>query len=152
MILRAVELRWRRSARLRQVRWGRAVVAAGTGLLVLLMFAEAQRTAHSAWTRADLLPAELQAQIEPARAACDAVILLDDDPTAPPWKNPIDAVVFSVLSGLPTPQGYSRADPLDYPGQVGQSDGTALAQWMRGKGFTGRICAVSAQGVRELPA
>ena len=152
VILRAVELRWRRCARLREVRWGRAVVAAGTGLLVLLMFAEAQRTAHSAWTRADLLPAELQAQIEPARAACDAVILLDDDPTAPPWKNPIDAVVFSVLSGLPTPQGYSRADPLDYPGQVGQSDGTALAQWMRGKGFTGRICAVSAQGVRELPA
>ncbi|WP_420120216.1 hypothetical protein [Nakamurella sp.] len=152
VILRAIELRWRRSARLRQVRWGRAVVATGTGLLVLLMFAEAQRTAYSTWTRADLLPAQLQAQIEPARAACDAVILLDDDPSAPPWKNPIDAVVFSVLSGLPTPQGYSRADPLDYPGQVGQSDGTALAQWMRAKGFAGRICAVSAQGVRELPA
>lgn len=150
VVLRAIELGWGRSTRLRQVRWGRAAVATGTAALVLLMFAEAQRSAHSAWTRADLLPAQLQAQVEPARAACDAVILLNDDPSAPAWKNPIDAVVFSVLSGLPTPQGYSRADPLDYPGQVGESDGTALAQWMRGKGFAGRICAVSAQGVREL--
>lgn len=152
VVLRGIELGWQRSTRLRHMRWGHAVVATGTGLLVLLMFAEAQRQGNFTWTRAELLPAELQAQVEPARASCDAVILLSEDPSAPPWQNPIDAVVFSVLSELPTPQGYSRADPVDYPGQVGTGDGTVLAQWMRDKGFSGRICAVSAEGVRELPA
>lgn len=150
VILRSIELAWQRSSFLRSVSWRRTAFAVGAGVLTLLMFAEMQRNVDTHWTRDELLSPALLAQIEPARQACDAVILLNEDPGGPAWQNPIEAVVFATLSGLPTPQGYSRADPVDYPGQVGSGDGTALAQWMRGEGFDGRICAVSSQGVRVL--
>lgn len=150
VVLRACELAWQRSAWLRRVPWRRTAFAAGAGLLTLLLFVEMQRNVDTHWTRADLLSPALLAQIEPARQSCDAVIVLNEDPSEPGWKNPINAVVFATLSGLPTPQGYSRADPVDYPGPVGTGDGTALAQWMRGEGFDGRVCAVSSQGVVPL--
>lgn len=150
VVLRGLELGWQRSAWLRRVPWRRTSFAVGGGLLAVLLFAEMQRVVDTHWTRADLLPPALLAQIEPARQSCDAVILLNEDPNAPDWKNPIEAVVFATLSGLSTPQGYSRADPVDYPGQVGTTDGTPLAQWMRGEGFEGRICAVSSQGMQVL--
>lgn len=151
VILRAVELLWLRHDWLHRVSWRRAAFAVGGLLLVGLMFVEMQRPFHSTWTRADLLSPALLAQIGPAQQECDAVILLNEEPDAPGWKNPIDAVVFATLSGLPTPQGYSRADPLDYPGQIGSTDGSELARWMRAKGFDGRICAVTSTQIRVLP-
>lgn len=151
VILRAGELAWERWQWLRSVPWRRAAFLTCAGALTILMFVEMQRIVDTHWSRGDLLSPTLLAQIGPAQQACDAVILLNEEPGEPPWKNPIEAVVLATLSGLPTPQGYSRADPVDYPGAVGTSDGTALAQWMRGKGFDGRICAVSAQGVAVIP-
>jgi hypothetical protein len=150
VILGSLELAWQRAEWLRSVPWRRTASVVCTGVLVLAMFAEMLRTLDAHWTRADLLSPALLAQIPAAQAACDSVILLDEDPSDPVWVNPIDAVVFATLSGLPTPQGYSRADPIGYPGPVGM-DGTALAQWMRGRGFDGRICSVSAHEVRVLP-
>jgi len=93
----------------------------------------------------------LLAQVDHVRGFCDAVIVLGGDPDDPPWKAPIDAVVFAMMSNVPTPQGYSRADPIGYPGPVGVGDGSALVQWMRNQGFQGRVCGVSAQGIRDLP-
>jgi hypothetical protein len=150
VVFRGLELAWQRSTWLRRVPWRRTAFAAGAALLAVLLFVEMQRDVDTHWTRAELLSPGLLAQIEPARQSCDAVILLNEDPAGAVWKNPIEAVVFATLSGLPTPQGYSRADPVDYPGQVGDTDGTPLAQWMRAGGFDGRICTVSTQGVRVL--
>lgn len=151
VVLRAGELWWQRSAWLHRVSWRRTALAVGAGVLTLLLFVEMQRNVDTHWTRDELLDPALLAQIEPARQSCDAVILLNEAPNAPAWQNPIEAVVFATLAGLATPQGYSRADPVDYPGQVGSGDGTALAGWMREQGFDGRICTVSAQGVQVLP-
>jgi hypothetical protein len=151
VILRSLELVCERSGWLRRGPWRRTAFAIGAGVLSGLMFVEMQRVVDTHWTRDQLLPPALLAQIEPARQSCDAVILLNEEPDGPAWKNPVEAVVFATLSGLPTPQGYSRADPVDYPGQVGSGDGNALAQWARQHGFDGRICAVSSDGVRVLP-
>ena len=151
VVLRALELCWERSPRLRTVPWRRVAFAVAAGGLTVILFAEMQRVVNTQWTRADLMSAGLAAQIEPARQSCDAVIVLNENPDGPAWANPVDAVVFSTLSGLPTPQGYSRADPVGSPGPVGDTDGTALAEWMRAGGFQGRICAVSLEGVRVLP-
>jgi len=63
-------------------------------------------------------------------------------------QRPIDAVIFSMISGVPTPQGFSRADPVGNPGMVG--DGSSLAEWMRQQGFDGRICRVSSQSVEVV--
>ena len=151
VIVRSMELAAEQWTWLRAARWRRAASVVVAGGLIVMIFVEMQRPADANWSRDDLLPPALTAQVEPARAACDAVILLDDEkPDDPAWKGPVDAVVFATVAGLPTPQGYSRADPVDYPGPVGAGDGMALAQWMRNQGFTGRICAVTTSGVRVL--
>jgi hypothetical protein len=111
---------------------------------------EMHRPIEADWTRSDLLPPALLAQVDQAQRSCDAVMLIDEDPTDPPWINPIDAVIFSMISGVPTPQGFSRADPTGNPGMVG--DGSGLATWMRQQGFEGRICRVWSQKVEVVNA
>jgi hypothetical protein len=59
--------------------------------------------------------------------------------------NSVDAVLFATMSGLTTPQGYSRGQPLANPGLVG--DGSDFVAFMRGFGFDGRICRVTPTGV-----
>ncbi len=148
LVLRSLELIWSRSDRLRDVPWRRYLFLAGATFLVTLIFVEMQRPVDTNWGRADLLPAVLQARVDQVRDSCDAMILLDDDPTDPGWVNPINAVVLSVESGVPTPQGYSRADPVGQPGL--NADGSSLAGWLRDQGFQGRLCTVSAQAVTVL--
>lgn len=153
VVLRSIELADRDWAWLAGGSWRRlAYTVASVGLVLALLF-EMQRPPDASWTRDDLLPATLAAQVEPARENCDAVIVLNEyPPDTPAWLNPVDAVVFATVVGLPTPQGYSRADPTTYPGPVGGGDGGTLAQWMRDQGFEGRVCAVSSRGVEVLPS
>jgi hypothetical protein len=145
LIIRSLELLWLR-ARQRASVWARRVVLLGAVGLVAVIGLEMQRPIEAEWTRSDLLPKALLAQVAQAQRACDAVMLIDEEPSDPPWINPIDAVIFSMVSGIPTPQGFSRGDPIGNPGMVG--DGSTLAAWMRQQGFEGRICRVSSQGVQ----
>jgi hypothetical protein len=147
LVLRSLELIWNH-VRLRDVPWRRYLFLAGATLLVSLIFVEMQRPVDTNWSRSDLLPTALQARVDQVRDSCDAMILLDDDPTDPGWVNPINAVVLSVESGVPTPQGYSRADPVGQPGL--NADGSSLAGWLRDQGFQGRLCTVSQQAVTVL--
>lgn len=149
-ILRAFELwvlhqRGRPDGSRRRIQIG----AIAFGLLTLICFLEMQRVVIARWQADDMISPSLAAQEAAARQDCDAVILID--PSQPEWVTSINAVIFSAETGVPTPQGYSRSDPLDYPDVEGATDGTVLAQWMRQRGFAGRICEVSAQGVRQLP-
>jgi hypothetical protein len=87
--------------------------------------------------------------VEPAQQRCDAAIVLKRRPDEPLIYNDVDAVVFATISGVPTPQGYSRADPVALPALEG--DGAALASAMRAAGFTGTICRVSLSDVTVIP-
>jgi len=147
LVIRSIELLWLRSRRRSGV-WPRRVLVASAAILVSLIAIEMQRPIEADWTRSDLLPAPLLAKVDEAQRSCDAVMLIDENPNDPPWINPIDAVIFSMISGVPTPQGFSRADPLGNPGMVG--DGSSLAEWMRQQGFDGRICRVSSQSVEVV--
>ena len=64
------------------------------------------------------------------------------------WLNAINAVMLSAISGVPTPQGYSRADPIGHPGP--DASGTSLAEWMHLQGFAGRLCSVSPGSVHVI--
>ncbi len=147
-LLRSVELWWTYPKSQRSTSWARHValiVACATAVLIIV---EMQRPVQSDWTRAQLLAPALEAQIGPARASCDAAIVVDENSTDSVFMNPIDAVIFSALSGLPTPQGYSRADPIGHPGP--RADPARLAEWMRSREFTGRVCAITAGSVDRI--
>ncbi len=150
VILRAFELWWQGRDRSGEPAWRRPVGLAAAGLLVALMFVEMQRPVDAQWTRAELLSPQLTAQVERIREDCDAVILLAESPDTPTWLTAIDAVILSTESGVPTPQGYSRSDPIGYPDIETGVDPAALTEWMRAGGFDGRACAVSSTGVRVV--
>lgn len=147
VVLRTLEL-WVRRHRTR-TRSG-VMVAAASALLVVAMFVEMQRPPTAHWRPADVLPAELSDKIDAAQQQCDAVIVIGPRVESEEWNNSIDAVVFASLSGLATPQGYSRGQPLGNPGLVG--DGSSLIEFMRGFGFDGRICRVTPDGVEVMSA
>ncbi len=131
--------------------WRRAVTLGLAGVVTATMVVEMQRPVDAVWTRAELLSPALVGQIDRIRADCDALILLSADPATPAWLTSIDAVILAAESGVPTPQGYSRADPIGYPDQDSGVDPAALLRWMRDQGFDGRVCSVSAAGdLRQL--
>ena len=144
IVLRSYELL---AARFRGT--GRTVLTVCAVGLAALIFVEMQRPVDALWTAKDLLLPDLAAQVQPAQQACDAVIVLKRRPDEPLIYNDVDAVVFATVSGVPTPQGYSRADPVALPALEG--DGTALASAMRAAGFTGTICRVSLSDVTVIP-
>jgi hypothetical protein len=148
LVLRSLELIWERSDPLLSVPWRRYLFVAGAGVLITMIFVEMQRPLYATWTRSDLLPPALLARVAEIRDSCDAMILLDEDQTDFGWVNPINAVILSVVSEVPTPQGYSRADPVGQP--VLNSDGTSLQTWLQEEGFHGRLCTVSSQAVTVL--
>ena len=118
------------------------------------MLIEMQRPVDAQWTRSELLDPALAAQVDQISQDCDAVILLAENPATPTWMTAIDAVILSTESRVPTPQGYSRSNPVDYPDQGNDEavvDANALRDWMGAHGFDGRTCAVSSQGVHVLP-
>ena len=123
--------------------WAIAPAALAVGGVVV----EMHRPPHAAWTPDELLPGALRERIEEVREGCDAVVVVDEDPTDPPWVAPVDGVVLATLSGVPTPQGYGRAVPTGHPGLA--ADPTALDGWMRSLGFEGTTCAVSSAGVER---
>ena len=95
------------------------------------------------WTREDILDPRYLAQIPAAQRLCDAFALYGQGNV-----NPIDAVIFSALSGVPTAQGYTRAGPKGHPGMY--ADGATLAHWMRSEGFEGTLCEVSPRGTEPV--
>jgi hypothetical protein len=146
VVVRSIELVWRQAPLLR-ARWRRAGFAVAVGALLLLSFAEMQRVPDTRWTRDQLLPAAMLAQVDQIRASCDAFVVLGDDPDGPGWLTPINAVMLSTISGVPTPQGYARADPVGYPDTgAADYDPISLVGWMREQGFDGRACAVTGNG------
>ena len=118
------------------------------GVVSLSLLIEMNRPTDSAWRRDDLLEASLIAQVREVEDRCDSFVLTEASPGDPIWLQPINAVILSMLSGVPTPQGYSRALPLGHPG-LGADD-RRLTQWMRAEGFSGSVCTVSNAGVRIL--
>jgi hypothetical protein len=127
------------------------VLTVGAVALTAVIFVEMQRPVIAQWAAKDLLPPDLAAQIGPAQQQqCDAVVVLKRRPDEPLIYNDVDAVVFATLSGIPTPQGYSRADPVALPPMEG--DGSNLVAAMRAEGFTGRACRVSLSDVTVVPA
>ena len=109
----------------------------------VLIITEMQRPPYAMWTRDDLLDPGYLAQIPAAQHLCDAFALYGQGSV-----NPIDAVIFSALSGIPTGQGYTRAAPKGHPGTY--ADSATLANWMRSEGFDGTLCEVSPRGTEPV--
>lgn len=142
VVLRTLEL-WVGRHRARHL--SRVLVAAASALLVVAMFVEMQRPPTAHWRPADILPVELSDKIADAQRDCDAIFVIGPRVESAEWINSVDAVLFATMSGLATPQGYSRGQPLANPGLVG--DGSSFVEFMRGYGFQGRICRVTPAGV-----
>ncbi len=123
------------------------VVAA---VMALLAVVEMHRPMYSDWRIDQVLPAGLAARVDEARARCDAVVVVQPAASGKEAETNADAVMFAVVADLPTPQGYSRGNPIGYPDQVG--DGWPFVEWMRSQGYQGIICRVSDAGVEPFPA
>ena len=130
-------------SRRRRVLVGTAGCALAAGIVV-----EMYRPPYFDWDRREVLNAELFIQVDDIAARCDAFVLVDPPPGTPSWLQAIDAVLLATLSGVPTPQGYSRDVPLGHPGY--DADAAALVRWMRAQGFTGDTCVVSRNGIEEV--
>ena len=113
--------------------------------LAAAMVVEMQRPPDFRWTRRDLLEPALFASVDEVRSDCDAFVVSETSPSDFMWTREIDAVILATLSGVPTPQGYSRGVPRGHPG-VG-ADADSLVAWMRAQGFEGTVCDVSLSGV-----
>jgi hypothetical protein len=161
VVLRSFELVMTRGQRARRARksdppsgpaerrrsaWWRPASAMVMGVVVVAVFIEMQRPVVAIWNADDLIEPGLAAQLGPVSSKCDAVIVLKDTPSESDVANEVDAVVFATLSGVPTPQGYSRADPAALP-RI-QGDGGQLISDMRKLGFTGQVCRVSSTGLQ----
>jgi len=142
VVLRVLEL-WLRRPWARNIQ---RVTAAGLSLLLIAaIFIEMQRPPVANWTSDEILIPELRDQIDEAKQQCDAVFVIGPRVETLEAANSVDAVLFATMSGLTTPQGYSRGQPLANPGLVG--DGSDFVAFMRGFGFDGRICRVTPTGV-----
>jgi hypothetical protein len=119
---------------------GRWIVA---GLLSVGILAEMQREPALHWGAADLVSPDLVAQIPTIRESCGAIVVDIEGRmyAAPARDRALDAVMLSMLSDVPTPDGYSRSAPIGHPG-IGESP-AALIGWMREEGYDGNLCAVS---------
>lgn len=148
LVLRALELWWARSTGGRTDSARRWVLGISAALLMILIGIEMQRGTYTIWSPSQVLAPALQDKVAQVQESCDAVVVLDEDPTDPSWVNAIDAVVFSAISAVPTPQGYSRADPIGHPGLV--ASGEQYLQWMQSLGFEGRLCTVSSTSVEVI--
>lgn len=132
----------------RRRHWTLLVVAV---LLAGAVFVEMQRPPIADWTPNELLSGDFRDRIPEAQRDCDAVILVGPRAADPSdWLNSIDATMFAMLSGVPTPQGYSRGNPGGLPGLDNGAGIGAIDAWMRGQGFTGRLCVVTPEKVEVL--
>ena len=102
----------------RTPRWKPAIATLLGVLLGTAIFVEMHRPTYSFWRPDDLLAAELRVHADDVEEACEAVILTEWSFFSPEWAFAIDAVMLSMLSGVPTPQGYSRAVPIGHPGSA----------------------------------
>jgi hypothetical protein len=164
VVLRRLELalsEWsRRSPAAGRQRLTRQRVGAILGsTLALVLFVEMHRPAEFWWKPDELLDVSLRAHTDEIQARCDSLIVTDmplapdqggiKTRVGPPYLRATNAVVLSMLTGVPTPQGYSRGTPNGHPGIEG--DAETLIHWLRAQGFAGRICTVSSTGVRLEP-
>jgi hypothetical protein len=124
----------------------RISMTVGMVVLVVALFVEGIRPIPALWTASDLLPRGLAARLEQVAESCDAVIVLKDNPGVPDFMNEVDATIFATLSGIPTPQGYSRASPVGLPSL--QGDGSELIASMRALGFAGTVCRLSSSEIQ----
>src|SRR5262249_10891880 len=83
-----------------------------TVVLALSLLIEMDHPFSWGWKRHDLLNPSLHAHMQEVEDRCDSFILTQDAPGAPLWLKSIDAVILSMLTGVPTPQGYSRDAPI----------------------------------------
>ena len=148
VVLRTMELIWASSERLRSAHWRSRLFAGAAVVLVVVLIVENQRPIYASWNRSDLLSPALLAEVDEIRSSCDALVLVDDDASDPVWVTAINAVILSAISGVPTPQGYSRADPIGHPGP--DADAADLARWMQNQGFEGRVCSVTPDSVQVI--
>ena len=108
---------------------------------------EMQRNTEQSWTSADLAPAALVTQVPAVRSSCESFVLDSTGELAgtPDWKLAIDAVIISMLSDVPTADGYSRGTPVGHPDFGARPE--SLIRWMRSVGYTGGVCIVSPSGI-----
>lgn len=98
---------------------------------------EMHRPSLSAWTADDLLRPSLEAHLDEIDDRCDALIV-PHQPDNPRWLASIEAVTVSMLTGVPTPQGYGRDVPVGHPGLTAKP--AALIEWMGELGANGTTC------------
>jgi hypothetical protein len=150
-VVRVVEigiLRRRSAGQTSNRSWRPILLWVGAGALISSLFVEMHRPPHADWVAAEVLPAQLRQHVDEIADNCDALIVVDEIPGGPIWLTPIDAVMLSVMTGVPTPQGYGRGVPVGHPGF--SATPPALDAWMRSLGFDGRSCAVSSDGVERI--
>ena len=148
VLLRSTEMLVERMMRTGRPRmWTRGLAVVVGVALALAVFVEMQRPIPANWSSQQFLSPALVERVPEALEKCNAVVVTGSTDTL---TNVVDGVDFAALSGLPTPQGYGRADPLGHPG-LGATP-TQLAAWMRQQGFDGRICQITPAAVEVVPA
>jgi hypothetical protein len=148
VVLRSIELWQHRLARNSTSRRNGWLAAAAVGLLAVALFVEMQRPVATDWTSHELLPPQLAGAVPQLKDECDAVVVVPSGPAEPPWLTPINGVILATVAAIDTPQGYGRADPIDYPAPGSSPE--VFAQWMRRKGFAGQICSADYNGLVTL--
>lgn len=126
-------------------RWALALVPP---VVLGAVLVEMHRTPHSRWRPDELLPAHLDPLVDDVAGSCGSLVVVEEPGPQPLWEGSVDASVLSALTGIPTPQGYSRGWPVGHPGPAVPPE--PLLGWLRDGGFDGDVCLISTGGVDRV--
>jgi hypothetical protein len=116
-------------------------------LVSVVLVADMYRMPPTTWGSEDLLPTALQSQVTSITSSCECFVVdVASFPTRPDTERAVDTVMLSVLTGVPTANGYSRASPDGHPGFMAPAD--QLVAWMRAHGYQDSVCIVSEGEIR----
>jgi hypothetical protein len=101
-------------------------------LILLMMFLSLDnlKPPFAIWSKDDYLIKELEQQVDQIREECDFFIL---DKPGGWWDDQISGISLSVLSGVPTSNGYSGGFPRGYPVKDWNYDGdiSEILEWSK---------------------
>lgn len=125
----------------------RALTNIMISLLGFVILLEMSRPADPGWT-AELVTTQRWNQIPEIVANCDAFVFT---PTEPAPYGDIDAVMLSMLSGVPTVNGYSGGSPVGHSSTISDGQTTdATRAWLQAGGFQGSLCLAAPTGVVRI--
>jgi hypothetical protein len=96
--------------------------------LILLLAFDSFKPPYAIWSKQDYLSEELEQQVNQIRKHCEYFIL---DKPGGWWDDQISGISLSVLSGVPTANGYSGGFPNGYPTKDWNYDGdiSGILDW-----------------------